>query len=222
MMLKIFALLVLVVLQSQACPTISVLESCCVLKNDKFAFSDQLTSGVYKLKIENDCGDCYAETDAYCGGWMVVQRRQTRYYPFNRRWAEYKKGFGKLLSDFLFGLKSLYCLTNKGRWEMRINFQFINGTESYMPYKNFSVGPPETDYKLSVDGFLGVTPTDPLTTSPSDRLPFTKFDRDNDLSSSNCACQYVSTSQPTGEVVAPCLLCPRDLLVEGMVSSANV
>jgi len=204
MILKIFALLVLVVLQSQACRTISVLESCCVLKNDKFSFSDQLTSGVYKLKIENNCGDCYAETDAYCdtttddGGWMVVQRKQTRNYPFNRRWAEHKKGFGNLSSHFLFSLKSLYCLTNKGWWELRIDFQFINGTESYMPYINFSVGPLETDHKLSVGGFSGVTPTDPLTTSPPDGLPFTTFDRDNDLSSSNCASQYVSTSQPTG------------------------
>ena len=109
-----------------------------------------------------------------------------------------KKGFGNLSSHFLFSLKSLYCLTNKGWWEIRIDIQFINGTESYMPYINFSVGPLETDHKLSVGGFLGATPTDPLTTSPPDGLPFTTFDRDNDLSSSNCASQYVSTSQPTG------------------------
>ena len=156
---------------------------------------------MYKVKIENDCGDCYAETDAYCdtttddGGWMVVQRRQTRTFPFNRRWAEYEKGFGNLSSDFWFGLKSLYCLTSK---EMRMDFQFINGTKSYMHYKNFSVGPAETDYKLNVGGFTGVTPTDPLATHPLDGLPFTTLDRDNDLSSSNCASHYVSTSQPSG------------------------
>ena len=62
----VLVILLVMLLESQSCPTVPVLESCRVLKNDKFAFSDQFISGVYKVKIENDCGDCYAETDAYC------------------------------------------------------------------------------------------------------------------------------------------------------------
>ena len=44
-----------------------------------------------------------------------------------------------------------------------IDFTFDNGTKSFMHYNHFSVGPATDNYRLSISGFTGITPTDPFT-----------------------------------------------------------
>ena len=57
-----------------------------------------------------------------------------------------------------------------------------------MHYNNFRLGPATDNYRLSISGFTGITPTDPFTTNPINRMQFTTYDRDNDqFSSGNCA-----------------------------------
>ena len=116
----------------------------------------------------------------------MVQRRQDGSVDFNRGWVEYEEGFGSLTGEFWYGLRPLHCLTNQGQWQLRIDFTFTNGTKSYLSYKNFSVGPANSEYQLSISGFTGIT-TDPIINDALNGMKFTTKDRDNDKSGRNCA-----------------------------------
>ena len=76
---------------------------------------------------------------------------------------DFEERFGDLKSNkFWYGLKALYCFTQTGQWELRIDFQFENGTKSYLRYNTFIVGTDSKEYPLTIGGFTGITPTDPL------------------------------------------------------------
>ena len=49
-----------------------------------------------------------------------------------------------------------------------------------MHYNHFRVGPATDNYRLSISGFTGITPTDPFTTSILNGQQFSTLDRDND------------------------------------------
>ena len=88
--------------------------------------------------------------------------------------------------NFWYRLKAIHCLTNQGQWELRIDYKFTNGTRGYLYYKNFKVGPPSSQYQLTISGYA-----DPATHNSANRLNSMKFttkDRDNDQwSNHNCA-----------------------------------
>ena len=188
----IIALIALGIMLVEACPIVtSINGSYCEVKNNEFKFYTTLKSRVYN--ITNFCGDCEAAAEGYCdavsdgGGWLVVQRRQDGSVDFNRGWVEYEEGFGSLTGELWYGLRPLHCLTNQGQWQLHIDFTFTNGTKSYLSYKNFSVGPANSQYQLSISGFTGVT-TDPFTAHSSNGMKFTTKDRDNEkYRSGNCA-----------------------------------
>ena len=54
---------------------------------------------------------------------------------------------------------------------------------------HFGVGPQSDNYRLSISGFTGITPTDPFYTyGPLNGLQFSTHDRDNDVwSTGHCA-----------------------------------
>ena len=62
------------------------------------------TAGVYQVKP-----DSAAQLDnVYCEmingtGWTLIQRRRDGTLSFNRRWLEYKYGFGNLYGEFWIG-----------------------------------------------------------------------------------------------------------------------
>ena len=141
------------------------------------------------------CGVNCSTTRVYCdttsggGGWLVIQRRenQNNSISFHRSWTEYADGFGDLYKEFWLGLRGMHCLTSNGNWELRIDFTFDNGTKSFMHYNHFRVGPATDNYRLSISGFTGITPTDPFTTHNLNGQQFSTYDRDNDKHSNNCA-----------------------------------
>ena len=80
--------------------------------------------------------------------------------------------------------------SSNGRLELRVDFltlNFTNGTKSYLHYKQFTVGPAEDQYQLSISGFDSVGLTDPFSSHDFNNMKFSTADRDNDLSSGNCA-----------------------------------
>ena len=158
------------------CPTPnngSLIENCCnLMKSKEFAFSEITVPvnnpKVYKFKnfCDKNCttviinGYCDTLTDG--GGWLVVQRRTNGSENFHRNWNDYEVGFGNLTGELWYGLRALHCLTKQGKWELRIDFTFSNGTKSFMHYNHFRVGPATDNYRLRISGFTGITPIDIL------------------------------------------------------------
>ena len=166
------------------------IQSCCDLNSFSF-FSTP--PGVYQMQCW--CGRKWNNAKVFCdtttadGGWTVIQRRQDGSVDFNRPWADYEKGFGDLNGEFWYGLKAINCLTQTGQWELRVDFEFENKTRSYLHYNIFKVGDTDAKYQLMIDGFTGITPTDPFSTGSHNGRAFSTYDDDNDPSSHNCALQ---------------------------------
>ena len=104
-------------------------------------------------------------------------------------------GFGSLIGELWYGLRALHCLTSRGNWELRIDFTFSNGTKSFMHYNHFRVGPTTDNYRLSISGFTGITPTDPFTTWNINNVQFSTYDR---VDSKNCAITGYGSKAPGG------------------------
>ena len=88
----------------------------------------------------------------------------------------------------------MHCLTQRGQWEMRVDYQKKDKTWSYYHYNQFSVGSASEEYPLTVGGFTGVG-TD-LFNYPTNKLNGMKFstlDNDNDKrNGTNCAVAFRS------------------------------
>ena len=131
------------------------------------------------------------------GGWIVIQRnKKDSSLNFNRNWTDYEKGFGDLKTEFWYGLESMHCLTQRGQWEMRVDYQKNDKTWSYLHYNQFSVGSASEEYLLTFGGFTGVgTDLFAFVSSRyiSNKMKFSTPDNDNDnYSRGNCASDYKS------------------------------
>ena len=162
------------------------IKNCCDLK----IFS--ASSGVYKISKTFDIANAYCDMTTDGGGWIVIQRNKNSLVNFNRNWTDYEEGFGDLNAGFWYGLESMHCLTQRGQWEMRVDYQFNNKSWSYLHYNQFSVGSASEEYPLTVGGFTGVG-TDWFNQSyPHNGMKFSTPDNDNDKSSGNCAALHKS------------------------------
>ena len=111
---------------------------------------------------------------------------------FNKNWTNYEKGFGDLNTEFWYGLESMHCLTQRGHWEMRVDYQLSNKTWSYLHYNQFRIGSTSEEYPLTVGGFTGVG-TDRFASLPLNGMKFSTPDNDNEkYSGYNCADGYNS------------------------------
>ena len=151
-----------------------------------------LASGVFKVQK----GSFDNSVNVYCdmitdgGGWTVIQRnKKDSKVDFNNNWIYYEKGFGDLNTEFWYGLEEMHCLTQRGQWEMRVDYQKNDKTWSYLHYNQFSVGSASEKYPLTVGGFTGVG-TDWFTNHPLNGMKFSTPDNDNDKSGGNCAASH--------------------------------
>ena len=136
-------------------PFTAPIRSCCDLR---IFPPDRVPTGVYKMSIGT-----FATANVYCnmttdnGGWIVIQRnRKNSQLSFSKNWREYEEGFGDLNKDFWAGLELMHTLTQRGQWEMRVDYQNNDKTWSYLHYNQFSVGSASEEYPLTVGGFTGV------------------------------------------------------------------
>ena len=181
--------------KTKCSPDMITIRSCCDLVHLP---RSKAPSGIYQIVSNDSCEsshyttisiDVYCEMDTSNGGWIVVHRniKDGKNSFRSKRWKDYEEGFGGLNDNkFWYGLKELHRFTQTGQWELRIDFQFENGTKSYLHYNTFSVGTESQEYPLTIGGFTGTT-TDPFVTDPLNGQRFSTFDNDNDRSSVNCA-----------------------------------
>ena len=146
--------------------------------------------GVYTMSFRT-----FASASVQCDmttndkGWMVIQRNgKNSWLSFNKNWKEYEDGFGDLKDDFWARLKLMNALTQRGQWEMRVDFQYDNKTWSYLHYSQFSVESASEEYSLTITGYTGIS-GDYFTTGnePDVNAKFTTYDNDNDVWGDNCA-----------------------------------
>ena len=123
----------------------------------------------------------------------MQRNRKNSQLSFNKNWREYEEGFGDLNKDFWAGLELIHTLTQRGQWEMRVDYQKNDKTWSYLHYNQFSVGGVSEEYPLTVGGFTGVG-TNWFNNGiySHNGIKFSTPDNDNDKQSYNCAAQYKS------------------------------
>ena len=190
-------------------------------------------SGVYKLnKGTFNSADVYCDMNTTTGGWIVIQRNKNgSLLNFNKNWNDYEKGFGELNTEFWYGLESIHCLTQRGQWEMRVDFQRNERLgPMYLHYNHFSVGSASEEYSLTVGGYSGSIPSDHVLYYNG--IKFSTFDNDNDQWGGNCAardksgnwhlkCRHVNLNQqppyvnPPGSILfTEMKIHPKDCIIQ--------
>ena len=172
-------------------PFTAPIRSCCDLR---IFPPDRVPTGVYKMSMGTfGTANNYCDMTTDNGGWIVIQRnRKNSLLSFIKNWREYEEGFGDLNKDFWAGLELMHTLTQRGQWEMRVDYQKIDKTMSYLHYNQFSVGSASEEYPLTVGGYTGVG-GDWFARHPLNGTKFSTLDNDNDKTSArNCAVSYKS------------------------------
>jgi ficolin len=122
------------------------------------------------------------------GGWTVFQKRIDGSVSFERGWADYKTGFGDLNGEFWLGNDYLHRFTTGYFYMMRIRIHDWAGSMVYAEYPVFTVGDETSNYMLTLKGpYKG---DDGNAMSAHNSRSFSTFDRDNDVSASNCAADH--------------------------------
>ena len=98
-------------------------------------------------------------------------------------------GFGDLTTEFWYGLRNIHCLTEREEVELQIEVRLDNGTGQVWTYGYFEVDGPETNYTLHIGQAQG--PSDGYNSmAEHNGMQFSTTDRDNDVSSGNCASHF--------------------------------
>ncbi|PIC27793.1 hypothetical protein B9Z55_019940 [Caenorhabditis nigoni] len=121
----------------------------------KAGFTD---SGKYTILVNGVETEVWCDMQTYGGGWVLFQNRldDTESY-WDRKWDEYKNGFGDIdeNSNFWLGNEALYQLTNNQKATLRVEMygdrtpNSKNTTDFWFGhYFEFKVGPESQNYPL--------------------------------------------------------------------------
>jgi len=118
---------------------------------------------------------------------LLIQQNVDGSHFFNRSWAEYKVGFNGSNGNYWLGNDLISQLTVSGRYKLKFDLQSRNTSNwYYAEYSTFRVLSEPYNYELKVAGYKGNAGGNAL--SYQNGMPFTTYDRDNDLKpSQNCA-----------------------------------
>ncbi|XP_037710351.1 angiopoietin-related protein 6-like [Drosophila subpulchrella] len=147
--------------------------------------------GIYKITIGRKKSTKVIEASCKSCGWMVIQRRLDGHVDFNKSWTEYKDGFGLIMKgEYFIGLENLHIITETKQYELFITLRDGNDNGGHARYDNFKIGNEKEEFELKSLGKYSGTAGDSLRSH--EKMKFTTFDRDNDLSDSNCGIPYYS------------------------------
>ena len=155
------------------------------LPRDCSSFKGSKISGIYTISPDGrQPFRVFCDMLTYGGGWTVIQRRTDGSVDFFRNWNDYKIGFGNLEKEFWLGNENIHRLTKHTKMEIRFDFYGRSGTKVDATYYSFYIDGEDANYRVRVgryDGRAGDSFSD------TNGMQFSTKDRDNDISSSNCA-----------------------------------
>ncbi|ESO03000.1 hypothetical protein HELRODRAFT_80823, partial [Helobdella robusta] len=147
------------------------------------------TSSVYKITIgKNALLEVFCEIDRE-NGWTVIQRRIDGSTNFNRKWKDYKQGFGNLFGEFWLGNENIHLITRRRKYEMYIEMKDFDNNIWFANYGYFQLDSSSNKYKITVRDYKG-TSGDSM--SYNDQMYFSTSDFDNDHDMKNCASEKKS------------------------------
>ena len=136
----------------------------------------------------------YCDQTSRGGGWTVIQRRQDGSISFEKKWDEYKAGFGNIRGEFWLGNDNIYRLTKAEAAPksslLLISMKTYRNKEIpvFALYSKFRIDNEAAKYKLYVSGHSGNI-TDQL--KYHNGMKFSTKDQDNDASpNSHCSVIY--------------------------------
>ena len=91
------------------------------------------------------------------GGWTVFQRRMDGSVDFYLGWEDYRMGFGNLNGEFWLGNDNLHRLTANSDLMLRVDLVDYDGVRKYAEYTTFSIADVNDNYRLTIDGYNGIT-----------------------------------------------------------------
>ncbi|XP_009941123.1 fibrinogen-like protein 1 [Opisthocomus hoazin] len=141
---------------------------------------------------------------AYCdmsdgGGWTVIQRRSNGKENFNRKWDDYKVGFGKFQGkndEYWLGNDHIYDLLARGESSLKIDLMDWHGERRYAVYENFQLANEQDNYRLwfgtysgnAGDALSGGSNFEDQWSASHRGMQFTTSDKDHDrFLAGNCA-----------------------------------
>ncbi|XP_033149842.1 fibrinogen-like protein 1 [Drosophila busckii] len=89
-------------------------------------------------------------------GWTVIQRRTDGTLNFDRKWDEYKNGFGDLRGEHWLGLEKVHLMTKFQPHELYIHMENYRNQTFFARYSNFLIGNETQSYEfLSLGEYTG-------------------------------------------------------------------
>ncbi|GFR92869.1 angiopoietin-related protein 1 [Elysia marginata] len=114
---------------------------------------------------------------------IARSRRVTGSVNFDKKWDDYKQGFGSFDGDFWLGNDKIHTMTSDGVFEIKIDLEY-KGKSAYAHYDSFYIAGENEKYKLRIGSYTG-TAGDSF--KYHNNRPFSTIDRDNDAWSKSCA-----------------------------------
>ncbi|XP_064632178.1 angiopoietin-related protein 7-like isoform X1 [Lineus longissimus] len=145
---------VIKVQQPEPAENLAVGTDCSVLYN-----AGMNISGVYAIKpdpgVNGTTFDVYCDMETDGGGWTVLQRREDGMQNFDRKWADYKDGFGDLTGEYWLGLEKMYILNLRGNNAVRFDLWDFAGETAHASYTKFILFGEDDKYRIQVGQYSG-------------------------------------------------------------------
>ncbi|XP_071241403.1 microfibril-associated glycoprotein 4-like isoform X2 [Salvelinus alpinus] len=119
----------------------------------------------------------------------VIQKRKDGTVNFYRGWDQYRSGFGQASGEYWLGLENIHLLTQRKKYELRVDLEDFEGAKVHVQYSSFSVDSEHEGYKLHFSGFKDGGAGKSMDEHNGQK--FSTFDKDQDTHVSNCAKSYL-------------------------------
>ncbi|XP_052376021.1 microfibril-associated glycoprotein 4-like isoform X2 [Oncorhynchus keta] len=119
----------------------------------------------------------------------VIQKRKDGTVNLYHGWDQYRSGFGQASGEYWLGLENIHLLTQRKRYELRVDLGDFEGAKVHMQYSSFSVDSEHEGYKLHLSGFKDGGAGKSMDEHNGQK--FSIFDKDQGIHTSNGAKSYL-------------------------------